>query len=202
MALVASAVLASGDIVKGIGMVVVGLLLGLVGADVNSGTPRYTFGVLELYDGIGFTVIVVGLFAVTEVVGNLESKDLREVFTRKIAGLMPTRKDIKDSAWPTVRGTAIGSVFGVLLAFAGGAGLGFFTLIIAYFVGLLTGRATLRAAGYHRAEATAWIAAAGAGWAYVCSGIVIAASVGGDARAYVQVIGLLVAGFFAYREVS
>jgi hypothetical protein len=93
-------------------------------------------------------------------------------------------------------------VFGVLLAFAGGVGLGFFTLIIAYFVGLLTGRATLRGAGYHRAEATAWIAAAGAGWAYVVSGIVIAASVGGDARAYVQVIGLLVAGFFAYREAS
>jgi putative tricarboxylic transport membrane protein len=114
MALVASAVLASGDIVKGLGMVVVGLLLGLVGTDVNSGMPRYTFGVMELYDGIGFTVIVVGLFAVTEVVSNLESKAAREVFTRGIAGLMPTRKDIADSAWPAVRGTAIGSVFGVL----------------------------------------------------------------------------------------
>jgi hypothetical protein len=96
----------------------------------------------------------------------------------------------------------VGSGFGVLLAFAGGAGLGFFTLIIAYFVGLLTGRATLRAAGYYRGESTAWIAAAGAGWAYVCAGIVIAAEVGGDARLYVQVLGLLVAAFFAYREVA
>jgi hypothetical protein len=96
----------------------------------------------------------------------------------------------------------VGSGFGVLLAFAGGAGLGFFTLIIAYFVGLLTGRVTLRAAGYHRAGSTAWIAAGGAAWAYVCAGIVIAASVGGDPRLYVQVIGLLVAGFFAYREVA
>jgi len=96
----------------------------------------------------------------------------------------------------------VGSALGVLLAFAGGAGLGFFTLIVAYFAGILTGRATLRAAGYHRAESTAWIAAAGAAWAYVCAGIVIAASVGGDPRLYVQAIGLLVAAFFAYREVA
>jgi len=96
----------------------------------------------------------------------------------------------------------VGSAFGVLLAFAGGAGLGFFTLIIAYFVGLLTGRATLRAAGYYRGESTSWIAAAGAGWGYVCAGIVIAAEVGGDPRLYVQVLGLLVAAFFAYREAS
>jgi hypothetical protein len=96
----------------------------------------------------------------------------------------------------------VGSGLGVLLAFAGGAGLGFFTLIVAYFVGLLTGRATLRAAGYHRAESTGWIAAAGAGWAYVCAGIVIGVEVGGDPRLYVQGIGLLVAAFFAYREVS
>ena len=114
MALVASAVLASGDIVKGFCMVVVGLLLGLVGTDVNSGMARYTFGVMELYDGIGFTVIVVGLFAVAEVVSNLESKEAREVFTKKIGNLMPTRKDVRDSAWPTVRGTAVGSLFGVL----------------------------------------------------------------------------------------
>ena len=96
----------------------------------------------------------------------------------------------------------VGSGLGVLLAFAGGAGLGFFTLIVAYFVGILTGRATLRAAGYHRADATAWIAAAGAAWAYICAGIVIGASVGGDPRLYVQAIGLLVAGFFAHREVA
>ena len=114
MALVAAAVLAQGDAVKGFAMVVVGLLLGLVGADVNSGTARYTFGVLELYDGIGFTVIVVGLFAVAEVVGNLEMKEVREVFTHRIENLMPSRKDLKDSSWPAVRGTAVGSFFGLL----------------------------------------------------------------------------------------
>src|SRR6266704_3456595 len=89
-------------------------MLGLVGTDVNSGMARYTFGVMELYDGIGFTVIVVGLFAVAEVVGNLESKEVREVFAKKIGSLMPTRKDVRDSAWPTMRGTAVGSLFGVL----------------------------------------------------------------------------------------
>jgi TctA family transporter len=114
MALVASVVLTSGDLVKGFCMVVVGLLLGLVGPDVNSGIVRYTFGVLELYDGIGFTVIVVGLFAVAELVSNLESKAAREVFTRKIANLMPTRKDLRDASWPTIRGTAVGAAFGVL----------------------------------------------------------------------------------------
>jgi putative tricarboxylic transport membrane protein len=114
MALVASVVLTSGDLVKGFCMVAVGLLLGLVGPDVNSGTARYTFGVLDLYDGIGFTLIVVGLFAVAEVVSNLESSEVREVFTRKIAKLMPTRKDLRDSSWPAVRGTAIGATFGVL----------------------------------------------------------------------------------------
>ena len=114
MALVASAVLASGDMVKGFCMVVVGLLLGLVGTDVNSGIGRYTFGVMELYDGIGFTVIVVGLFAVAEVVSNLASWETREVFTRGISNLMPSRQDIRDSTWPTVRGTAVGCAFGVL----------------------------------------------------------------------------------------
>ena len=67
MGLVGSAVLAQGDAVKGLAMVALGLLLGVVGVDVNSGTARYTFGVPELWDGIGFTVIAVGLFAVAEI---------------------------------------------------------------------------------------------------------------------------------------
>ncbi len=114
MGLVASAVLTQGDTVKGFAMVVLGLLLGIAGTDVNSGMVRYAFGVPALSDGIGFTVIAVGLFAVAEIVTNLELKEAREVFTRKIPNLMPTGKDLKDSSWPTVRGTAVGAVFGVL----------------------------------------------------------------------------------------
>ena len=114
MALVASAVMTQGDAVKGLAMVVLGLLIGVVGVDINSGMARYSFGIPELVDGIGFTVVAVGLFAVAEIVVNLESREPREVYSGKVTGLMPTAADIKDAAWPTVRGTAVGSFFGVL----------------------------------------------------------------------------------------
>jgi putative tricarboxylic transport membrane protein len=114
MALVASAVMSQGDAVKGLGMVVLGLLIGIVGTDVNSGMARYSFGVPELTDGIGFTVMAVGLFAVAEIVVNLERRENREVYTSKVTGLMPTARDLKDSSWPMVRGTAVGAFFGVL----------------------------------------------------------------------------------------
>ncbi|MGH8641899.1 MAG: tripartite tricarboxylate transporter permease [Burkholderiales bacterium] len=114
MALVASAVMTQGDAVKGLAMVVLGLLIGVVGVDVNSGMARYSFGIPELVDGIGFTVVAVGLFAVAEIVMNLESREPREVYAGKLTGLMPTAGDFRDAAWPTVRGTAVGSFFGVL----------------------------------------------------------------------------------------
>ena len=114
MALVASAVMTQGDAVKGLAMVVLGLLIGVVGVDVNSGMARYSFGVPELVDGVGFTVVAVGLFAVAEIVVNLETREPREVYAGKVTGLMPTARDLKDAAWPTVRGTAVGACFGVL----------------------------------------------------------------------------------------
>jgi len=114
MALVASAVMTQGDAVKGLAMVVLGLIIGVVGVDVNSGMARYAFGIPELVDGIGFTVVAVGLFAVAEIVMNLESREPREVYTGKVTGLMPTARDIKDAAWPAVRGTVVGSCFGIL----------------------------------------------------------------------------------------
>jgi TctA family transporter len=114
MALVASAVMTQGDAAKGLAMVVLGLLIGVVGVDINSGMARYSFGIPELVDGIGFTVIAVGLFAVAEIVMNLESREPREVYVGKLTGLMPTAGDFRDAAWPTVRGTAVGSFFGVL----------------------------------------------------------------------------------------
>ncbi|OFZ87135.1 MAG: hypothetical protein A3F74_13665 [Betaproteobacteria bacterium RIFCSPLOWO2_12_FULL_62_58] len=114
MALVASAVMSQGDAVKGLAMVVLGLLIGVVGTDVNSGMARYAFGVPALSDGVGFTVMAVGLFAVAEIVVNLEQRESREVYTSRITGLMPTAKDLKDSSWPMVRGTAVGAFFGVL----------------------------------------------------------------------------------------
>jgi hypothetical protein len=94
-----------------------------------------------------------------------------------------------------------GTGLGVLLAFAGGYGLGFFTFVLAYVVGLLIGRAVVAASGRYRASSTAWIAAGGAVWAYVLPAVVIAFVDAGTARIGVQGIGLLIAGFVAYREV-
>ncbi len=114
MGLVAAAVLAGDNITKALAMVVMGLLLGIVGTDVNSGMARYSFGIPELTDGIGFIVIAVGVFAVGEIVMNLGDPEERAVFTNKVTGLMPTKQDLKDSFWPIVRGTGIGAFLGVL----------------------------------------------------------------------------------------
>jgi TctA family transporter len=114
MGLVAAAVLAQGDMLKSLAMVAMGLLLGIVGTDVNSGVQRFSFGINELSDGIGFIVIAVGVFAIGEIVANLGDPEERRVFTDKVKGLMPTRADLKQSVGPIARGTVLGSFFGVL----------------------------------------------------------------------------------------
>ncbi|HXF65221.1 MAG TPA: tripartite tricarboxylate transporter permease [Burkholderiales bacterium] len=114
MGLVTAAVLAHGDMIKSLGMVAMGLLLGIVGTDVNSGMSRFAFGFPELTDGIGFIVLAVGVFAVGEIVSNLGEKMERQVFTSKVTNLMPTKQDLKQSFGPIMRGTAVGAFFGVL----------------------------------------------------------------------------------------
>src|SRR5918995_2957613 len=114
MGLVAAAVLAQGDVLKSLAMVVMGLLLGIVGTDVNTGVQRFSFGITELSDGIGFIVVAVGVFAIGEIVANLGNPEERQVFTGKVKNLMPTRADLKASAGPIARGTILGSFFGVL----------------------------------------------------------------------------------------
>src|SRR3982075_568274 len=84
MALVAAAVLAQGDMLKSLAMVVIGLLLGIVGSDVNTGVQRFRFGVAELSDGIGFIVVAVGMFAIGEIISNLGDKEVRHIFTAKV----------------------------------------------------------------------------------------------------------------------
>src|SRR5260221_1966783 len=95
-------------------MVVFGLLLGLVGNDVNSGVLRFTFGVPELSDGIGFVIVAMGMFGTAEIIANLELKDQREIFTSKVTHLYPTKQDLKDSWAAVLRGTALGSMLGIL----------------------------------------------------------------------------------------
>jgi TctA family transporter len=119
LGLIGAVVIATRSALNAIGMVIVGLILGLVGIDVNTGTQRFDFGVTELLDGIGFIVVAVGVFAIAEIVTNLEQKEKREVFTDKVGRVMPTRGDLRQSAAPIARGTLVGSVLGVLPA--GGA---------------------------------------------------------------------------------
>ena len=114
MGLIAAALLAQGDMMKSLAMVALGLLLGIVGTDVNSGAHRFSFGIIELSDGIGFIVIAVGIFAIGEIVSNLGDPEQRSVFTAKLRHLYPTREDLKRSVGPVVRGTILGSFFGVL----------------------------------------------------------------------------------------
>ena len=112
--LLTAAALAHGSMLKSIAMVVLGLLLGTVGTDVNTGTYRLTFGIQELSDGLSFVVIAMGMFGIAEIVTNLEKRDTREVFTSAVGTLMPTFKDLRDSWAAIVRGTAIGSFMGIL----------------------------------------------------------------------------------------
>jgi putative tricarboxylic transport membrane protein len=114
MGLVAAAVLAQGDMMKSLAMVAAGLLLGLVGSDVNTGVQRFSFGMSELSDGIGFIVVAVGVFAIGEIIANLGDNQERRVFTAAVKHLFPSKDDMKRSVGPILRGTAIGSFFGVL----------------------------------------------------------------------------------------
>ncbi|KAB2849918.1 MAG: tripartite tricarboxylate transporter permease [Hyphomicrobiaceae bacterium] len=124
LGLIASIVLANGSVLHALGMIVVGLLLGVIGTDVNSGTQRFTFGLPELADGIGFVVLAMGMFGVGEIIANLEGEGSREVVIKKVEGLLPTADDLRRMIAPTLRGTALGSALGTLPG--GGASLSAF----------------------------------------------------------------------------
>ena len=114
MGLVAAVVLAQGSVLKALAMVVLGLLLGMVGTDANTGYARFTFGLNELNDGIGFVVVAMGLFGVTEILLNLERRQERELAIPQVGKVWPTRQDVAAAWKPCVRGTLLGSVLGIL----------------------------------------------------------------------------------------
>lgn len=115
LGLIGAVVLASGSLLKAIAMIVLGLLLGLVGTDVNSGVARFAFDIPELTDGIGFITIAMGVFGYGEIISNLSVREAhREVFTGKVQGLWPSKQDFKDMIPAVLRGTTIGSVLGIL----------------------------------------------------------------------------------------
>src|SRR3954465_4927296 len=95
LGLVGAVVLASGSLIKAIAMIILGLLMGLVGTDVNSGVARYSFNIPELTDGINFVAVAMGLFGFAEIINNVEQKEQRETFTNKVTNLFPTGEDFR-----------------------------------------------------------------------------------------------------------
>ena len=125
LGLMASVVLASGSIVKAIGMVIIGLLMGSVGTDVNSGAARFTLDLENLLDGVEFVAVAIGVFGVAEIIRNLEEEGEQTTITTKIQGLMPTRADLKRIFLLSLQGTGLGALLGILPG--GGPALGAFT---------------------------------------------------------------------------
>ena len=116
LGLVASVVMASGSVVKAFAMVFVGLALGLVGTDVDSGAMRYTFGIGELSEGVSFVALAVGLFGIAEILRNLMAtgEPDRSVIDTKVTGLWPSAAVLKEAAPSVLRGTLLGSAMGLL----------------------------------------------------------------------------------------
>src|SRR5664279_2111798 len=115
LGMIFAVVLAKGSVVKAITMILTGLLLSMVGSDLETGAGRMIFGIAELSDGIGFANVAMGLFGFAEIIRNLEmSAESREIVNTKISGLMPTRQDLIDSSGAIARGTILGSLLGIL----------------------------------------------------------------------------------------
>jgi TctA family transporter len=115
LGLVGTVVMAAGSPVKAVAMIILGLLLGQINMDVTSALPRYSFGIPELMDGFGIVPVSMGLFGLGEIIANLgRPAEQRQVFTKDVRGLWLTRQDLKRAFGATLRGTALGSMLGVL----------------------------------------------------------------------------------------
>src|ERR687894_667670 len=114
LGLVFAVVLAKGSVPKAIAMILVGLLLSMIGTDIETGQTRMTFDIIELSDGIGFVGLPMGVFGFAEIMRNLEVQQNRDIVQQRITGLMPTKKDLRDAAPAVLRGTFLGSILGIL----------------------------------------------------------------------------------------
>ena len=114
LGLIASVALAHGSIIKALAMIVLGLLFGMVGQDLYSGQPRFTFGYFELYSGINFVSMAVGVFGVAEILRNLQDETTRTVLVKKIEKLWLSKEDIRRIIMPILRATGLGSALGIL----------------------------------------------------------------------------------------
>jgi len=114
LGLIFAVVLAKGSVLKALTMILTGLLLSMIGSDLETGAERMTWGIPELSDGIGFVVVGMGMFGFGEILRNLEQPGSREIIQAKVTGLMPTLPDLKAAAGAIGRGTVIGSLLGIL----------------------------------------------------------------------------------------
>jgi putative tricarboxylic transport membrane protein len=115
LGLIFAVVLAKGSILNAIAMILTGLLLSMMGSDLETGAGRMTFDIAELSDGIGFSNVAMGVFGFAEIIRNLEmSQESRDIVKGKIKGLMPTRQDLIDASGAIARGTILGSLLGIL----------------------------------------------------------------------------------------
>lgn len=114
LSLVTAAVLGQGGMLKSLSMIALGLLLGIIGVDIDTGVERFTFGLFELLEGVGFVILAVGVFAIGEIIANLSDPEERGAMTAKVGSLYPTKEELKRSVMPILRGTGLGAVLGVL----------------------------------------------------------------------------------------
>lgn len=116
MGLVAASTISEGSAIKGLSMVVLGSIIGLVGMDTQSATPRFTFGSLELLDGVSLAALAMGIFGVAEVIMSVRRVSPSDIDRDSLSfkSIKPTRDDIRRSWLPMLRGASIGSFFGAL----------------------------------------------------------------------------------------
>lgn len=116
LGMIASSAIGSGSMLKSIAMAAVGVWLGLIGTDPNTGTYRYTFGSLELTGGVHLIALAMGFFGVTEVIGSIGKLSLSHVTPGKVnfRSMLPSREDRRRAVGPILRGSGLGSFFGAL----------------------------------------------------------------------------------------
>jgi putative tricarboxylic transport membrane protein len=110
----ASAALAQGDFLKSLAMILIGILVGTIGIDINTGVERFTFSVFELSDGISFILVAMGIFGIGEILYDWFHNSYNTSTIPKVEKLYPSKKDLRQSIAPTLRGTAIGSIMGLI----------------------------------------------------------------------------------------
>ena len=115
LGLVFAIVLARGSVLKALGMIFLGMLLGLVGTDVNTGNTRFTFGIGDLFDGIGFVPLAMGVFGIAEIMANLTNTERRDLVSSKVERAdADARRTSSARSRPILRGTLLGGLLGIL----------------------------------------------------------------------------------------